>query len=214
MKYALATVHRAENTDDPLQLRAVVEFLQEQAREHPVVLPLASAHPARCVPNGSGSGWSEGYRSGRLSRHGEAAAPCRRGLYGFRGASEGSLFPSRAVHHATRRNRVDRDDHRMAGTGFGRDRTMSRRAEIGEYGEGDAAFKIARLLGCPEAASRLVPAPGRLCQYSPPPRWVDFWVVGPPPQVYAKAAASVCQVLFHTSQAENEMISTTRISNR
>jgi UDP-GlcNAc3NAcA epimerase len=40
--YALATVHRAENTDDPQQLRAVVQFLQDQARSHPVVLPL---HP-------------------------------------------------------------------------------------------------------------------------------------------------------------------------
>jgi len=40
--YALATVHRAENTDDPRQLRAVVEFLQEKARTLPVVLPL---HP-------------------------------------------------------------------------------------------------------------------------------------------------------------------------
>ena len=42
MKYGLATIHRAENTDDPLQLRAVVQFLQERARKHPVVLPL---HP-------------------------------------------------------------------------------------------------------------------------------------------------------------------------
>ncbi|MCG2643542.1 MULTISPECIES: non-hydrolyzing UDP-N-acetylglucosamine 2-epimerase [Bradyrhizobium] len=40
--YALATVHRAENTDDPRQLRAVVEFLQEKVRTLPVVLPL---HP-------------------------------------------------------------------------------------------------------------------------------------------------------------------------
>jgi UDP-GlcNAc3NAcA epimerase len=40
--YALATIHRAENTDDPDQLRKVMQFLQERAGRHPVVLPL---HP-------------------------------------------------------------------------------------------------------------------------------------------------------------------------
>jgi UDP-GlcNAc3NAcA epimerase len=40
--YAVATVHRAENTDDPAALAAVVAFLREAAREKPVVLPL---HP-------------------------------------------------------------------------------------------------------------------------------------------------------------------------
>lgn len=40
--YSIATVHRAENTDDPEQLLAVVQFLQERAKSHSVVLPL---HP-------------------------------------------------------------------------------------------------------------------------------------------------------------------------
>src|SRR5262249_53262658 len=40
--YALATIHRAENTDDPQQLRQVVQFLKQMAQRHPVVLPL---HP-------------------------------------------------------------------------------------------------------------------------------------------------------------------------
>ncbi|MGH7061423.1 MAG: non-hydrolyzing UDP-N-acetylglucosamine 2-epimerase, partial [Stellaceae bacterium] len=40
--YALATVHRAESTDDPGMLAAIVAFLRERAREHPVVFPL---HP-------------------------------------------------------------------------------------------------------------------------------------------------------------------------
>ena len=31
-EFAVATVHRAENTDDPQQLRAVVEFLKEEAQ--------------------------------------------------------------------------------------------------------------------------------------------------------------------------------------
>ncbi|MGY3534247.1 non-hydrolyzing UDP-N-acetylglucosamine 2-epimerase [Bradyrhizobium sp. USDA 4452] len=41
-QYALATVHRAENTDDPERLRDVVQFLLEQSHGRTVVLPL---HP-------------------------------------------------------------------------------------------------------------------------------------------------------------------------
>lgn len=40
--YALATVHRAENTDDPAALEAVLAYLRDRGRERPVVLPL---HP-------------------------------------------------------------------------------------------------------------------------------------------------------------------------
>jgi UDP-GlcNAc3NAcA epimerase len=40
--YVLATCHRAENTDDPLRLRGIVEALAVIARRVPVVLPL---HP-------------------------------------------------------------------------------------------------------------------------------------------------------------------------
>lgn len=41
-RYVLATVHRAENTDDPARMRAIVGGLTEVARAVPVVLPL---HP-------------------------------------------------------------------------------------------------------------------------------------------------------------------------
>lgn len=41
-KYILATVHRAENTDDPARLKAIFEGLTNVSREIPVVLPL---HP-------------------------------------------------------------------------------------------------------------------------------------------------------------------------
>lgn len=40
--YALATVHRAENTDDPAALAAILAYLRREAAERPVVLPL---HP-------------------------------------------------------------------------------------------------------------------------------------------------------------------------
>jgi UDP-GlcNAc3NAcA epimerase len=40
--FALATVHRAENTDDPAQLARIVEWLGRQAADRPVVFPV---HP-------------------------------------------------------------------------------------------------------------------------------------------------------------------------
>ena len=40
--YALATVHRAENTDDPTRLREIMDYLRHAAEERIVVLPL---HP-------------------------------------------------------------------------------------------------------------------------------------------------------------------------
>jgi UDP-GlcNAc3NAcA epimerase len=40
--YAVATVHRAENTDEPQQLRSVIDYLKSCAARLPVVLPL---HP-------------------------------------------------------------------------------------------------------------------------------------------------------------------------
>jgi UDP-GlcNAc3NAcA epimerase len=40
--FVLATVHRAENTDDPVRLQAIVRGLQKVAEEVRVILPL---HP-------------------------------------------------------------------------------------------------------------------------------------------------------------------------
>jgi UDP-GlcNAc3NAcA epimerase len=41
-EYAVATVHRAENTDDPAALAEIVDFLKTRAREHRIVFPI---HP-------------------------------------------------------------------------------------------------------------------------------------------------------------------------
>jgi UDP-GlcNAc3NAcA epimerase len=40
--YAIATVHRPENTDSPESLQAVISYLQNHAESHPIVFPL---HP-------------------------------------------------------------------------------------------------------------------------------------------------------------------------
>ncbi len=58
--YVLATVHRAENTDDPARLGAVLLGLERVARQVPVVLPLhprtrsAWARSGRSLPAGEG----------------------------------------------------------------------------------------------------------------------------------------------------------------
>ena len=41
-EYAVATVHRAENTDEPQRLAEVLQWLRERSRKHPVVFPV---HP-------------------------------------------------------------------------------------------------------------------------------------------------------------------------
>ncbi len=40
--YAVATVHRAENTDDPEQLNRIISYLHQESERQPIVLPL---HP-------------------------------------------------------------------------------------------------------------------------------------------------------------------------
>ncbi|WP_210485557.1 non-hydrolyzing UDP-N-acetylglucosamine 2-epimerase [Microvirga antarctica] len=40
--YAVATIHRAENTDDPAQLAKVIAWLSERGKDTPIVMPL---HP-------------------------------------------------------------------------------------------------------------------------------------------------------------------------
>jgi UDP-GlcNAc3NAcA epimerase len=56
--YVLATVHRAENTDDPDRLRALLDGLGRVARELPVLLPLHPRTRARLAALGlGGASW-------------------------------------------------------------------------------------------------------------------------------------------------------------
>ena len=41
-EYSVATVHRAENTDDPARLQAIIDYLRAHAETRPIVLPI---HP-------------------------------------------------------------------------------------------------------------------------------------------------------------------------
>lgn len=58
--YALATIHRAENTDDPARLRTIFEGLDLAARREPVIVPL---HPrTRKALEQTRRSWSPGLR--------------------------------------------------------------------------------------------------------------------------------------------------------
>jgi UDP-GlcNAc3NAcA epimerase len=58
-KYFLATVHRAENTDDPIRLRGILNALEELARAgRPVVFPM---HP-RLKARAEALGWKPDFR--------------------------------------------------------------------------------------------------------------------------------------------------------
>jgi UDP-GlcNAc3NAcA epimerase len=54
--YALASVHRAENADDPTQLGAVMAWLAERAKEAPVILPIHPRTRDALIKNGIGAG--------------------------------------------------------------------------------------------------------------------------------------------------------------
>ncbi|MGI6649730.1 MAG: non-hydrolyzing UDP-N-acetylglucosamine 2-epimerase [Bacillota bacterium] len=51
-KYILTTIHRAENTDDPVRLKAIFEGLVQVAKEIPVVLPLHPRTRAALIRDG------------------------------------------------------------------------------------------------------------------------------------------------------------------
>ncbi len=50
--YSLATIHRAENTDDPKRLAEVMTYLEARARDIPVVLPLHPRTKGALAKNG------------------------------------------------------------------------------------------------------------------------------------------------------------------
>ena len=144
-RYGVATIHRAENTDDPQQLGAVVQFLKERARQFPVVLPL---HP----------------------RTRQAAARMGVDLDGLRVIEPvGYLDMAKLLHHSaevyTDSGGLQKEAyfHRVPCTTL-RDETewtetitrgwnrlwkgpeAGHRSEISDYGDGRAAFRIVDLL--------------------------------------------------------------------
>ena len=150
--YALATVHRAENTDDPRQLRAVIEFLQERAQSHPVVLPLhprtrqAASHMGVALDGLQVIG-PVGYIDMAKLLH------YAREVYTDSGGLQKEAYFHR-VPCVTLRDETEWTETVAHGWNrLWRGPGYARREEIGEYGDGCAAFKIADLLKTSSAAA-------------------------------------------------------------
>jgi UDP-GlcNAc3NAcA epimerase len=143
--YGLATVHRAENTDDFVQLCDVIQFLREQSRRNPIVLPL---HPrtrraaARMGVSLEGLCVIEpvGYLDmAKLLQHATE-------VYTDSGGLQKEAYFHR-VPCTTLRNETEWTETVEKGWNrLWKGPPYVRRSEINEYGDGRAAFKIVDLL--------------------------------------------------------------------
>ena len=92
-RYALATVHRAESTENKEALAEIVDFLRRQARDRSSYSRSIPGHAQRISEWRLDLGDILVVRAVRLSRHAPSAAigGCR--LHQFRRPAEGGLFP-------------------------------------------------------------------------------------------------------------------------
>lgn len=144
--YAVATVHRAENTDDPRRLAAVLAHLREVAREMPVVLPL---HPRTRAAASRTEGALVGLRTtpplGYLDmlRLTAAAAVVLTDSGGLQKEAYFHRVPCVTLREET-------EWVETVACGWNRLWThgeYASRREIADYGNGDAAARIVAVLG-------------------------------------------------------------------
>jgi UDP-GlcNAc3NAcA epimerase len=144
-RYGVATVHRAENTKDEASLRSVVDFLQEQAKLHPIVLPL---HPrTRQTAHAMGIAF-DGIRVinpvGYFDMVQLLNGACE--IFTDSGGIQKEAYFHR-VPCTTLRDETEwfeTIEHGWNRLWKGAD--FSERSEIDEYGDGRAAFRITELL--------------------------------------------------------------------
>jgi UDP-GlcNAc3NAcA epimerase len=143
--YGVATVHRAENTNDAASLRAVVGFLQQQAKAHPIVLPL---HPrTRQTAQAMGVGFEGlmtinpvGYLDMAKLLHDACAVFTDSG--GLQKEAYFHRVPCTTLRDET--EWVETIAHGWNRLWKGAD--FAPRSDIHEYGDGRAAFRITQLL--------------------------------------------------------------------
>ena len=143
--YSVATVHRAENTNEPGNLREVVGFLQTQAKRHPVVLPI---HPrTRQSAQRMGIGFDGlkvinpiGYLDMAKLLHGACEVFTDSG--GLQKEAYFHRVPCTTLRDET--EWVETIAHGWNRLWKGAD--FTERSTIDEYGDGRAAFRIAELL--------------------------------------------------------------------
>lgn len=120
--YLLATVHRAENTDDPARLRAILDAFA--ALDEPIVFPV---HPRtrKCIEALAPK--SKIHCPGRVSGYGAPRAGRPDDIDRFRRHPEGSVLARRAVRDPARRDG-------MGGDGAGRVNVLTGQMRRG-YGD-------------------------------------------------------------------------------
>ncbi len=106
-KYALATVHRAENTDDPHRLRAIFEGLRAVAASGlRLVVPLhprTRTRPGRCIPRGADfKPCPDAPRSGLVSGHARPREERPGDPHRLRGCAEGGFLLSSPLRYIAR----------------------------------------------------------------------------------------------------------------
>jgi UDP-GlcNAc3NAcA epimerase len=151
--YALATVHRAENTDDPEALATVLAYLREQARARPVVLPL---HPrTRAAAAGAGlalDGLLATEPLGFLDMHRLLAGAAA--VFTDSGGLQKEAYFHR-VPCVTLRNETEWVETIEAGWNrLWRGPDYQSRRDILDYGDGRSAEKIAAILAAEFASLR------------------------------------------------------------
>jgi UDP-GlcNAc3NAcA epimerase len=143
--YGLATVHRAENTNDPASLGEAISFLQRQARVRPVVLPI---HP-RTRQNAQRMGVTfDGLKVVNPVGYLDMAKLLNGACEVF--TDSGGLQKEAYFHRVSCTTLRDETEwvetiaHGWNRLWKGAD--FVERSEINEYGDGQAAFRIVELL--------------------------------------------------------------------
>lgn len=144
-QYALATLHRAENTDDPAQLQRVFAWLTDQARHRPIIMPL---HPRTQNILGQLNPKLNGIRLVGPLGYIDMARLARNAAAIF--TDSGGLQKEAYFHRVpcvTLREETEWVETVEAGWNrlWAVD-SYEKRREIADYGIGDASLKVAQLL--------------------------------------------------------------------
>jgi UDP-GlcNAc3NAcA epimerase len=144
-KYAVATVHRAENTDEPAHLHAVIDYLKSCAARMPVVLPLHPRTEQAAKRMGIGlDGLTVVAPVGYLDMTKLMSSAAE--VYTDSGGLQKEAYFHR-VPCTTLRDETEWTETVSHGWNrLWKGPQYSERREIGEYGDGRAAFQIAELL--------------------------------------------------------------------
>jgi UDP-GlcNAc3NAcA epimerase len=144
-KFAVATVHRAENTDDADRLRQIIDYLRERAAMYPVVMPLHPRTRHAIANTGTSTrGLTICEPLGYLDMT-RLIAGCCEVLTDSGGVQKEAYFHRKPC--VTLRDETEWIETVECGWNrLWKEDRYKPRAEISEYGDGHAAEKIVKLI--------------------------------------------------------------------